>query len=105
MLTHRPPADPDDPGIAFLSGDVRDAVATATEAAGGQNVEVFGADVARQCLEAGLLDELVIHLAPVLLGDGVRLHGAAGAEPMALERIALVESPEPTGLRFRVAKG
>jgi hypothetical protein len=43
-----------------------------------------GADIARQCLQAGLLDEIVIYLAPVLLGDGVRLYDSVGTEPIAL---------------------
>src|SRR6266571_2067840 len=75
VLTHRPPAAPHDPTITFLSGDIHSAVATALEAADGKNIVVFGANVANQCLDAGLVDELLIHLAPVLLGDGVRLFG------------------------------
>jgi dihydrofolate reductase len=72
VLTHRPG---DDPTVTFLSDGLEDAVATARDAAGGENVQIFGANTAQQCLDAGLLDELVIHLAPVLLGEGVRLYG------------------------------
>jgi dihydrofolate reductase len=64
VLTHRPPKEPDDPGITFLTDGVTQAVATARAAADGKNVEIFGANVARQCLDAGLLDEIVVHLAP-----------------------------------------
>ncbi|HMG65294.1 MAG TPA: dihydrofolate reductase family protein, partial [Streptosporangiaceae bacterium] len=64
---------------------------------------VFGANTARQCLEAGLLDEILVHLAPVLLGDGVRLVSgpALGA---ALERIEVTETGQLTDLRFRIVK-
>jgi len=80
VLTHRPGEDtPDDPAVTFLSGGLHEAVATAQDAAAPKNVQIFGANTAQQCLGAGLLDEIVIHLAPVLLGEGVRLYGAPGA--------------------------
>jgi dihydrofolate reductase len=104
VLTHRPPEQPTDPGITFLSGGVEEAVATARTAADGRNVEIFGAETARGCLDAGLLDEIVVHLAPVLLGDGVRFHGGPGVGRVALERTAVAESGQLTDLRFRVVK-
>jgi dihydrofolate reductase len=48
---------------------------------------VFGADLARQCMERGLLDEFHVHLAPVMLGDGIRLLDAPGIGPVRWERI------------------
>ena len=104
VLTHRPPADAGDPGITFVRGDVHDALARAREAAGGKNVEVFGADTARQFLTAGLIDEIVIHLAPVLLGDGVRLHGGPGVARVPLRRTHVAESGDLVDLRFAVAR-
>jgi dihydrofolate reductase len=77
VLTHHPPEGR--APVTFLSGSLEQAVAAAREAAAGGNVQIFGANLAQQCLEAGLLDEIVIHLAPVLLGDGVRLYGPPGA--------------------------
>ena len=62
---------------------------------------MFGADLARQCLEAGLIDEIVIHLAPILLGDGIRLD-TSGIERVTLERVDADTSSELTDLRFRV---
>ena len=105
VLTHRPPDAPADPGIAFLSGGLEDAVATAGQAAGAKHLEIFGADVAAQCLDAGLIDEIVVHVAPVLLGDGVRLYGLAGdRSQVELERTDLAESGEGrlVSMRFRV---
>ncbi len=82
VLTHRP-ADPA-PGVTFV-GDLHEAVAKAKDTAGDQYVNVLGADVARQCLEAGLLDEILALPVPVLLGDGVRMFDRPGGEPVALE--------------------
>src|SRR5437764_14704608 len=78
ILTHRPPDDQGDPAYTFLSGDVREAVATALAAAQGKNLLVLGANVVGQCLRAGLIDEILILLLPVLLGEGVRLFGEPG---------------------------
>jgi dihydrofolate reductase len=105
VLTHRPPEAPDDPEITFLQTEVEEAVATAKEAAGDKNLEIFGADLAAQCLDAGLVDEIVVHLAPVLLGDGVRLYGVAGERrEVELERTELDEAGQQTSLRFRVKR-
>jgi dihydrofolate reductase len=76
----------------------------ALAAANGKNVVVFGANLARQCLRQGLLDELVIHVAPVLLGDGVRLYESTGADPIVLTRTELAATGQLTDLRFRVTK-
>ena len=104
VLTHRP-ADPDHhPAITFISGDLRDAVATAGSAAAGRAVVVFGANLAAQCLRAGLVDEIVVHLVPVLLGDGVRLFSAADIVPLALERTLVATSGQVTDLRFAVRR-
>ena len=103
VLTHEPPDAPADEGITFVTADLEDAVATAKRAAGDRNLEIFGANVAAQCLDVGLLDELVVHVAPVLLGGGVRLYGDAVTEhaPIALERTDLAESGQLTSMRFR----
>jgi dihydrofolate reductase len=103
VLTHRPPDDPPDPEIMFVSGPIEDAVAQARAAAGGRSVGIFGANTARQALDAGLLDEIVVHVAPVLLGDGVRLYGD-GAAQVALERIDATLSPQLADLRYRVKR-
>jgi dihydrofolate reductase len=65
VLTHDVPDGSDDPSVTFLSGDITNAVNLALTAAGGKNVLVLGANVAKQCIDAGLLDEVLVHLAPV----------------------------------------
>ncbi len=104
ILTHDPPDDEENPTITFLSGDIRDAVTTALEAAEGKSLLVLGANVARQCLDAGLVDEILIQLLPVLLGDGVRLFGEPGSRRIDLETVDVTPLGQPTNLRFRVLK-
>jgi dihydrofolate reductase len=105
VLTHDPPDDPEDPEITFLDGALQDAVATAKRAAGDKNLEIFGANLAAQCLDAGLIDEIVVHVAPVLLGEGIRLYGVAGERrPVELERTEHDESGQLTSLRYRVRR-
>lgn len=104
ILTHKPPDGPPNAKATFLSSDVEEAVATALAAAQGKNVVVAGASVARQCIAAGLVDEFLIHLVPVLLGDGVRLFASPNTDTIKLERVGLAESRQVTDLRFRVVK-
>ena len=103
VLSHHPP-DVSDPGITFVSDGIANAVATARDAAGGKAVGLFGSNLSRQCIELGLLDEIVIHLAPVLLGDGVRLFGDPPSDQAKLERVDLADHDPMTDLRFRVLK-
>jgi dihydrofolate reductase len=100
VLTHRPP-EPPNPGITYLAGDVRDAVATARGAAGEGNVEILGADVAAQCLQRGLVDEVLVYVLPLLLGDGIRL-SPPSLPRIDLEPISAVRSGSTTILRFGV---
>jgi dihydrofolate reductase len=85
VLTHRPPADPP-AGITFC-GDLHSAVAEAKDAAGDKYVNILGANVAKQCLDAGLLDEVLVFIAPVLLGDGVPLFRSPGGTNVRLTPI------------------
>jgi dihydrofolate reductase len=102
VLTHRDPDEAADESVTFLSTPLAEAVATARDAAKGKNVVIFGANIARQCLEGGLLDEIAIHLAPVLLGDGVRLYESIGTDPIMLRRTAVATTGQLLDLRFEV---
>jgi len=104
VLTHDVPDGSDDPSVTFLGGDITSAVNRALTAAGGKNVLVFGANVAKQCVEAGLLDEVLVHVAPVLLGDGVRLFGGPGFGRVDLEPISVERVGRLANLRFRVVE-
>ena len=102
VLTHKPP-DPPDPGVTFLTGDIAEAVATALDAAGGRNLEILGADVAGQCLQRGLVDEILVYVLPVLLGDGIRF-SSPGLARIDLEPVSSTRSGAVTILRFRVRR-
>jgi dihydrofolate reductase len=103
ILTHTLPDDETDPAYRFVSGDVREAVATALAAAQGRNLLVLGANIVGQCLREGLVDEILIHLLPVLLGDGIRLFGEPGIGAR-LETLDVSASGQVVNLRYRVAK-
>ena len=103
VLTHRPP-DPPAPDVTYLSGDIGEAVATALEAAGGKNLEILGADVAGQCLRRGLVDEILVYVLPVLLGDGIRFYTSPGLARIDLEPLDSTRHGAVTILRFRVRK-
>jgi dihydrofolate reductase len=102
VLTHQPPAGPPVPDVTFCS-DLADAVAAAKSAAGGRYVNVLGANVAKQCLEAGILDEILVLIAPVLLGDGTRLFEHPGGTNVRLETL---DRPQlgPASMWCRVAR-
>ena len=102
VLTHRPP-EPPDPAHRFLSGDIEEAVATARTAAGGKNLEILGANVAGQCLRRGLIDEILVYVLPVLLGDGIPF-SSPGLARIDLEPISSKRSGAVNILRFRVRK-
>ncbi len=99
VLTHRPPDSPA-PGVTYLSGDIGEAVATARRAAGAKNLEILGADVAGQCLRRGLVDEILVYVLPVLLGDGIPF-SAPGLPTLDLEPLSSTRSGAATILRFR----
>lgn len=101
VLTHHVPDTPV-PGITFV-GDLDSAVLAAKAAAGDKYVNVLGANTARQCLDAGVLDEIFVCIAPVMLGDGVRLFDRPGGTNVKLEPIILTEAPTVTNLWLRVA--
>ena len=102
VLTHTPP-DPPDPDVTYLTGEIGEAVATALDAAGGKNLDILGADVAGQCLQRGLVDEPLVRVLPVLLGDGVRF-SSPGLARIDLEPVSSTRSGAVTILRFRVRK-
>lgn len=101
VLTHRPPDAHHHPAITFITDDLTNTIAAAKNAAAGKAVIIFGANVAAQCLRSGLLDEIVIHLVPILLGGGVRLIDSLDNQ-FTLERKFVTTSGQITDLRFAV---
>jgi dihydrofolate reductase len=88
--------------FTFVTDGIEAALEEARAAAGEKDVAIGGgASAVQQYLKAGLLDELQLHIAPVLLGDGVRLFDGLGIEPAALEVTRVIASPRVTHLRYR----
>jgi dihydrofolate reductase len=101
VLTHR--ARSPVPGVTFV-GTLAEGIAEAKRAAGDGYVNILGASTAQQCLDAGELDEVLACVAPVLLGDGVRLFDRPGGSSVRLERLSATQAPRATNLWFRVAR-
>jgi len=108
VLRHDPPpVPPVVKGVTgrFLSVDIDEAVDIAKRAAEGRDVVILGANVARQCLHAGLLDEIIVHVAPVLLGAGVGLYADGDGMPVRLHPVSSSVEGEMTVLRYSLRAG
>jgi dihydrofolate reductase len=91
--------------FTFVTDGIESALEQAKVAAGDKNVNIAGgADTVQQFIRAGLLDELEIHLAPLLFGEGIRLFDKIGPQHVELENMRVGASPKVTHLRFRVVK-
>ncbi|HEU5213044.1 MAG TPA: dihydrofolate reductase family protein [Gaiellaceae bacterium] len=103
IVTHRPEEQPEGDAFVFVSG-VDEAIRQAIEAAGDKDVNVMGgADVIRQALAAGLVDELTIVIAPVILGGGKRLFDGFTTS-IELEHLGVRQSPLATFVDYRVRR-
>jgi dihydrofolate reductase len=108
VVTHRPHETviKGDTSFEFVTGGIHDALERARATAGEKSVILMGgADVLRQYLAAGLVDELTLTIAPILLGAGKRLFDGIARSDIGFERYAVIESPFATHLRFRVTVG
>lgn len=94
----------DDAPFTFVTDGLESAVAQAKAAAGDGWVEVGAADIARQCLNAGLLDEVRIDLIPVLLGGGIRFFDGLDNVPVELDGPTVIEGTGVTHMSYRVRK-
>jgi dihydrofolate reductase len=90
--------------FTFVTDGIASAIAQARQVAGEKNIALHGASSVQQALRAGLVDEINLSIASVLLGEGVRLFDHLGSTPIHLERIRTVESPGAIHLSFRVVK-
>ncbi|MFF4275202.1 dihydrofolate reductase family protein [Streptomyces sp. NPDC001536] len=108
VLTHRPrPTLVKEGGttFTFVSEGIHSALEQAKAAAGDRNVDIAGgASTVRQYLDAGLVDELQLHVVPALLGDGLRLFGGLESGRRALEVVRVVDTPLATHLKYRFVK-
>jgi dihydrofolate reductase len=106
IVTHNVPQEwvKDGSPFIFVTDGVASAIQQAKEAAGEKDVVICSPSILQQCLRAGLVDEIHVDVAPVLLGSGVRLFDNLSAGPIELESIRVVGAPGVTHLGFRVVK-
>jgi dihydrofolate reductase len=108
VLTHRPrPTLVKEGGttFTFVTCGIHSALAQAKAAAGNKNVDIAGgASTVQQYLEAGLIDELQLHVVPTLLGAGLRLFEHLSTAPRTLQPVRVVGTPLATHLKYRVVK-
>jgi dihydrofolate reductase len=108
ILTHHPRDPLEMEGgttFHFVTDGIESALDQAREAAGAKDVTIWGgAQAVNQYLAAGLLDELELHVVPVLLGDGARLFDNLGDAEVKLEQVRAVEAPGVTHLRYRLVR-
>lgn len=93
-----------DPKVQYVSGDIAKALEAAKQAAAGGNVLLLGATVWREFLQAGLVDEILVHVAPVLLGDGTRLYDVPGTQLIELELTESVKVGKLAQLKFKAKR-
>jgi dihydrofolate reductase len=103
VVTHRAPTKDYGPVYTFVTDGVGPAIAQAKAVAGSRTVGLHGAKIPQQALELGLLDEIQIHLVPVLLGGGIRMFEYLGRR-IDLERTREIATPGATHLRYRVVR-
>ncbi len=105
LMTHtaHDPIEKDGVTYTFVVDDIQQAVEAAKKAAGDKNVSLLGGKISRQCLKLGLVDEIQLHVVPVLLGDGISLFGGLG-EQIKLERIETAAYRDEAHLRYRVLR-
>lgn len=106
ILTHHP--DPDPPQgeskLSFVTDGIESAIAQARAAAGGKDVSLLGASPGQQALKAGLVDEILISIAPILIGGGVRMFEKFGSREIELDLVETIGGPKASHLRYRVRK-
>jgi dihydrofolate reductase len=96
----------EDAPFTFVTDGIESAIEQAKALAGGKEVGVNGGTIARQCLNAGLLDEIWVDLVPVLLGGGTPFFDELTGAPVELEGpVSVVEDRDVTHLRYLVRKG
>ncbi len=104
VVTHHPPENVGKFNGAFITDGLESAIKQAQAAAGDKAVALNSPNIAQQCLKAGLLDELSLHIVPVLLGGGVRLFDHLGTDHIELECTQAVNTEKVIHMNFRVVK-
>ncbi|MFI0369927.1 dihydrofolate reductase family protein [Actinomadura sp. 1N219] len=105
VASHRPPGPSvaNYPLVTYVTDGIENAMARAKAAAGDRHVHVIGAYTAQRAIEAGLLDEVQVHLVPVLFGGGRRLFDVLSSR-VELDIVRVIDTPEATHIRYRIRR-
>lgn len=104
IVSHSEPQDVPAGGVYTFVSSPEEALTRATAVAGDKDVDIFSASIGRQLLRAGCVDELRIHLVPVLLSVGTRLFENVGGEHIQLKVLDVIKGPRATHLRYAVIR-
>jgi dihydrofolate reductase len=104
VLSHSVPDDVPEGGVYTFVPDLETALVRARETAGDSNISVMGADVGRQLMNVGAIDEISLHLVPVLFGSGTPLFGGGVDQHVTLEFVGVSKSEHAMHLRYRVVR-
>ena len=104
IVSHSVPRDVPEGAVYRFVDNIEVAFETAKRLAGSKDVFIMGADVARQFLQRGLIDEISIHLVPILFGNGTQLLEQLNRVHISLEIIEVIQTVEAIHLRFRVIR-
>ncbi|MFA1819297.1 dihydrofolate reductase family protein [Virgibacillus oceani] len=104
VVTHEPPESyiEGNTKFVFVTGGIENAVKQAKEAANGKNVSIGTASIAQQCIKVGVLEEMHLHVAPTLIGKGIRLFDHIGTEQIKLESQQVTDGTDVTHLKYRL---
>lgn len=106
VVTHQAPAEPPENGVyTFVTDGIESALEQAKEAADGSTISIGGASIGRQFIGAGLVDEIQIHLVPVLFGAGISMFDGLKGRHIELEPIEVVDTARAIHMRFKVPRG
>lgn len=104
IVSHNTPKDIPKDGVYTFVDNIEAALAVARKLAGNKDIGLQGGNVAQQFIARGLVDEIFIHLVPVLFGSGTRMIDNLDGKHIRLESIEVIQTKEATHLRFRVIK-
>jgi dihydrofolate reductase len=106
VVTHDAPKESPENGVyTFVTGGIEQALQMAKATAGDKDIAIMGgADIGQQYLKAGLVDDIGIHLVPVLFGGGTRMLDHLGNEHIQLEIIEVIPTSTATHIRYRIIK-
>ncbi|GAB2551335.1 dihydrofolate reductase family protein [Gracilibacillus alcaliphilus] len=104
VVTHQAPAHylEEQTSFTFVTDGVKNAVQQAKKAAKGKDISIGTANIAQQCMKAGLLDEIHLHVSPILLGKGTRLFDHLGAGSIKLESLQVIDGATVTHLMYKL---